>query len=767
MALFLAACVTLGTVLAPADGMVYAAETATEKAKVVETGEISQAAEVTEATEVSETEEGTESTEATGTTEATETLEATETTEAEEEKEETGATEVTETTEVTEVTETEEETEATEETESTEVPEMPAFPTGGRLPMEFIDVPETEIDASDIYEVTEDMKRSAVYNTDWDKYSNNYFYNRMSTSARAFWDALDSMCRGYLTTTKSVSYDSTYQAYIMDYVTSSSLTKSEVREVYYIFRYSNPQYYFLNSSCLLGSYGNSYLIAPVMYSKFADGAARATATAAVQSQVDSWQSQINACANDEQKVKLIHDLIIRKVEYNDAIYDSDFDEDTQYTQSAYSVFCTDLTVCAGYSQAFEMMCNGSGIDALAVTSSDHEWNKVRVNDSWYNVDCTWDDQGNSYPVYYDFFARNDAYYDSASGASSHQEESYWNKYLPLCTLDSTYSGWNTGVFPTITQQTAAPQIVAETDSEGDCEVTITSSNPDAAIYYTIDGTDPSESATKSLKYSSSFYVTASSVNIRAIAVCNAYLDSAVTAATVTPSKKCTITFKGNGATSGSMSSQTAYTNSTFTLKKNAFKRSGYSFVGWNTQKNGKGTSYTNQQTINNLTGDLTLYAQWKLPSYKITYKLNGGTNNKKNPSSYTRANKVTLKNPTKKGYTFKGWYKDKKYKNKITTIKKGSTGKITLYAKWQANTYTVKFNGNGSTGGKMNSLTARKYGSSYKLTANKFKKKGYVFTGWNTKKDGSGKSYSNKQKVKNLTTKNKGSVTLYAQWKKK
>ncbi len=761
LALFLAAFVTLGTVLAPADGMVYAAEAATEATEVTETAG---ATEATETAEVTETAEKTENSETTEATEATEVTEVTETTEV---TEETEATEETETTEVTEATGETEETEVTEETESLELSEAAEFPTGGKLPMEFIEVPESEIDASDIYEETDVMKQSAVYNTDWDKYSNNYFYNQMSTSAKTFWDALDTMCRGYLTTTKSVSYDSTYKAYIMDYVTSSSLTKSEVREVYYIFRYSNPQYYFLNSSCLLGSYGNAYLVAPVMYSKFADGAARATATAAMQSQMNSWQSQINACANDEQKVKLIHDLIIQKVEYNDAIYDDDFDEDTQYSQSAYSVFCTDLTVCAGYAQAFEMMCNSSDIDALAVTSSDHEWNKVRVNDSWYNVDCTWDDQGSSYPVYYDFFARNDAYYDSASGASSHQEESYWNKYLPLCTLDSTYSGWNAGVFPTITQQTAAPQIVAETDSEGDCEVTLTSSNQDATIYYTTDGTDPSESATKSLKYSSSFYITDSSVNIRAIAVCNGYFDSAITAGTVAPSKKCTITFKGNGATSGSMSSQTAYTNSTFTLKKNAFKKSGYSFAGWNTKKNGKGISYTNKQTINNLTGDLTLYAQWKLPSYKITYKLNGGTNNKKNPASYTRANKVTLKNPTKKGYTFKGWYKDKKYKNKITTIKKGSTGKITLYAKWQANTYTIKFNGNGSTSGKMSSLTSRKYGSSYKLSANKFKKKGYVFTGWNTKKNGTGKSYSNKQKVKNLTTKNKGSVTLYAQWKKK
>lgn len=70
--------------------------------------------------------------------------------------------------------------------------------------------------------------------------------------------------------------------------------------------------------------------------------------------------------------------------------------------------------------------------------------------------------------------------------------------------------------------------------------------------------------------------------------------------------------------------------------------------------------------------------------YNIKYNLNGGKNNKKNPSFYYNQTKtIKLKKPTKKGYTFKGWYTDKQYRKKVTAIKKGSTGKKTLYAKWQ------------------------------------------------------------------------------------
>lgn len=77
---------------------------------------------------------------------------------------------------------------------------------------------------------------------------------------------------------------------------------------------------------------------------------------------------------------------------------------------------------------------------------------------------------------------------------------------------------------------------------------------------------------------------------------------------------------------------------------------------------------------------------------------------------------------------------------------------MTLYAKWQGISYKVKFNGNGSTSGSMKTKTMT-YGSGKKLTANAFKKKGNTFTGWNTKADGSGKSYSNKANGSKLTTK--------------
>jgi uncharacterized repeat protein (TIGR02543 family) len=209
----------------------------------------------------------------------------------------------------------------------------------------------------------------------------------------------------------------------------------------------------------------------------------------------------------------------------------------------------------------------------------------------------------------------------------------------------------------------------------------------------------------------------------------------------------------------------------YKLTANAYKKKGYTFNGWNTKADGSGKSYSNKAGVKNLSaksgGSVTLYAQWKKNTYTITYNLDSGKNNSKNPASYTVTTAtITFNEPTRTGYTFGGWYTDAKFKNKITKLAKGSTGNKTLYAKWTANKYTIKFNGNGSTKGSMKSQNNCSYGTSYKLTANAYKRTGYTFNGWNTKADGSGKSYSNKASVKNLSAKSGGSVTLYAQWKK-
>ncbi len=124
----------------------------------------------------------------------------------------------------------------------------------------------------------------------------------------------------------------------------------------------------------------------------------------------------------------------------------------------------------------------------------------------------------------------------------------------------------------------------------------------------------------------------------------------------------------------------------------------------------------------------------------------------------------TLPTPTRTGYTFAGWYTAATGGTKITANSKVKiTDAQTLYAHWTANTYTISFNGNGNTGGSTADLSMT-YDTAKNLTANGFTKTSYTFAGWNTKADGTGTNYTNKQSVNNLTATNGGTVTLYAKW---
>ena len=237
--------------------------------------------------------------------------------------------------------------------------------------------------------------------------------------------------------------------------------------------------------------------------------------------------------------------------------------------------------------------------------------------------------------------------------------------------------------------------------------------------------------------------------------------------------KYNIKFNANGG-KGTMSTKTDVKYTSTVKLTNKFKRTGYTFAGWATSKDGK-VKYKNSQEVSKLTGTngktITLYAKWTLNKYNIKFSANGGKGKMSTQKNVKYTSKVKLTNQfTRKGYTFAGWATSKdgkvKYKNKAQVSKLTSTnGKtVTLYAKWTPNKYNIKFNANGGKG-KMTTQKNVKYTTKVKLT-NKFKRTGYKFQGWATSKNGKVK-YKNKAQVSKLTSTNGKTVTLYAVWKKK
>ena len=125
-------------------------------------------------------------------------------------------------------------------------------------------------------------------------------------------------------------------------------------------------------------------------------------------------------------------------------------------------------------------------------------------------------------------------------------------------------------------------------------------------------------------------------------------------------KSYTVTYNGNGATSGSTASSSHTCASSKNLTKNGYVRDGYKFLGWSTSQNGS-VQYSDEQSVSNLTttngATVNLYAQWKQLGYEIDYDGNGADGGSTTTQYATYNQRTTLnKNGSyKKGYKFKEW----------------------------------------------------------------------------------------------------------------
>ncbi len=190
----------------------------------------------------------------------------------------------------------------------------------------------------------------------------------------------------------------------------------------------------------------------------------------------------------------------------------------------------------------------------------------------------------------------------------------------------------------------------------------------------------------------------------------------------------------------------------------------HDFDGYYTQKSGKGTKYYDGDgnLLRDVTADMTLYANYVTNDFTISYVGASGSEIADAPKKYTYGEGInTLYRPTRKGYTFLGWFDNENFSgNPITRIHNGEHGDKVLYAKWDAVSYRVRFLCPDGVVGSMEDQVI-KYGEKTLLSDVKYTKEGYDFYQWNTKEDGTGTGYGNQQEVLNLAENMDSVITLY------
>ena len=192
-----------------------------------------------------------------------------------------------------------------------------------------------------------------------------------------------------------------------------------------------------------------------------------------------------------------------------------------------------------------------------------------------------------------------------------------------------------------------------------------------------------------------------------------------------------------------------------TLKANTFTCEGKIFAGWATSADGA-VAYEDGAAITTET-DLDLYAVWS-DAYTVTLR-NGDTDTTVLVPQNSAIGSRIPADPTKKGYTFEGWFNGEEKLTAETVI----SGDVTYTAQWSPITYTIAFSGGEGGQGAMDSISAT-YDQEVTLPKNTFTRPGYYFNGWSTSSGASSGSYADEKPVKNLTTKQGETVTLYAAW---
>lgn len=146
----------------------------------------------------------------------------------------------------------------------------------------------------------------------------------------------------------------------------------------------------------------------------------------------------------------------------------------------------------------------------------------------------------------------------------------------------------------------------------------------------------------------------------------------------------------------------------------------------------------------------------------ITYQSNGGT---AVSAASQPAGTVVQKpaDPAKTGYTFNGWYSNTGLTAPVAWPYTTGLTDVIFYAKWTPNTYTIIYNGNGSTGGSTANST-HAYDVAGNLTVNGFTKIGFTFLGWSMNSSAFQSDFWDAQSVLNLTPNTGEVITFYAVW---
>ena len=187
---------------------------------------------------------------------------------------------------------------------------------------------------------------------------------------------------------KEVYYDIIEGAneYKQSITPSMKIQVADVKDIFYAVMYDHPEIFWLDSHYSYDFYQdtNEVIKINLTYTSVIDNIIENRRQ--FDEIIDTIVTNAKTYQLDYEREKYVHDTLVNKITYDDEYKDD---------QSAFNAIVNSRSVCAGYAKAFQIIMTKLGIPTYYITGEakgDHAWNLILLEDGYYNVDVTWDDQ---------------------------------------------------------------------------------------------------------------------------------------------------------------------------------------------------------------------------------------------------------------------------------------------------------------------------------------------------------------------------------------
>ena len=243
-----------------------------------------------------------------------------------------------------------------------------------------------------------DMEVSSEMPYGYNKIELKYAYNALDSENKRY--LYDKISESVYSVSESADGSGHYRITRL-IISGERMSESDIREAVNAYIYDNPQIFWLEN---LFGYAYTEENTVVEFYSVLSAEECADCISLFNKKVDEMINSLRSELSEYEREKILHDNLLSVCKYKSGVESS---KDGWQYFSAYGAIVTGEAVCEGYAKAMQILLSKAGIPCFTVRGESdgvsHMWNVVELNNEWYHLDATWDDNDKDGFIIYEYF----------------------------------------------------------------------------------------------------------------------------------------------------------------------------------------------------------------------------------------------------------------------------------------------------------------------------------------------------------------------------